>query len=240
MPNEELGFQRIGSLLPQISSSPSSEGTAEPTSLTSPSNFETTGSRSPARTPTSSTGRELGKTGFSASPNSVAENDQALIRSLPQSVTSCLVMEEDSHFTEDGAFICKTKHFSLAADPEHLDEARDLVRAAYEPLPRDEIVKLLARLKVVTIRRGEGEADLTLQFSAYADDLSKWPADVVREVLMAWDGKWWPALAELEDAMTPLATPRRKLLYALEHKPRPYRTEIVPGVWVDGAAGRRR
>ena len=108
------------------------------------------------------------------------------------------------------------------------------------PMERNEIVKALGRLKVLTVltvARGAGETDLTLQLAAYAAKLADWPADVVREVLATQPriSKWWPAWAELEERLRELAAPRRALQAALASPTRtPYRRQIRRGLWIDG------
>lgn len=95
--------------------------------------------------------------------------------------------------------------------PEHDGKtAMAFVESTLEPASEDAILAELGRLRVKTISRDVG-LDLTLVFSAYADELARYPADVVRTVLRGWRGKFWPAWAELAEQLDRITKPRHAL-----------------------------
>lgn len=100
----------------------------------------------------------------------------------------------------------------------HLSEAVGRVFAAQEPMKKAEIVKLLTRLRVMTKSRAETEEDVILQTSAYVAELEKYPADIVRAVLMRapQNHVFWPAWKELQDEIVLLAKRRSYLAQMLD------------------------
>jgi hypothetical protein len=80
------------------------------------------------------------------------------------------------------------------------------------------VISELGRLRALTVSRDVGQ-DLALVFAAYADELTRYPADAVREVLRSWPksgGKFWPSMAELEERLNVLVAPRQALRDALK------------------------
>ncbi len=233
--NEGPGFQPIGNHLPSILPSPNGKASAAPKLRTSETGSATTGSGRRAKPESSATGLQRGATRSEVRPRSVAETDAALIHSLPHSVRSCLATKESGRFTEDGRFLGVTKTYSLAADPAALDEARETVEGAMAPMERDELVKCLGQLRALTAAKNTGETDLKLVLSAFASRLTRWPADVVREVLESQSSisKWWPAWAEVEERLVELAAPREALLATLQPRKRYSRTYLGHGAWRD-------
>ena len=169
-------------------------------------------------------------------PASIAETDAALIRSLPPSVRSCLEIKTEGRWNKDESFrgYVTIVTPTTAIGDELLAVARETVAESIAPMERNELIKALGKLKLLTAARGVGETDLTLQLAAYADELAQWPADVVREVLERQPrrSKWWPAWAELYDLLSELAAPRNALLAALAPpKGKPRREYLGQGSW---------
>ena len=77
--------------------------------------------------------------------------------------------------------------------------------------------KWLARLKMMTAARSTGQDDLVAQIAIYADELSEYPADVVRDVCRWWAAreKWFPTWAELRQACDERVMKRRAILMGL-------------------------
>jgi hypothetical protein len=99
--------------------------------------------------------------------------------------------------------------------PTDLCAAVGLVREALAPAPMGRIEGWLAELDVLTARRGGSATEAGLLLSAYAGRLRNYPGDIVRDVLAAWPGKWFPTWAELQDVLDRAAAPRVVLHRAL-------------------------
>ena len=97
--------------------------------------------------------------------------------------------------------------------------ARDLLDGAMQPAPRQLIGRELTRLRAVTVSRNAGTEDQTLILSAYADGLAEYPADAIVDALRHWRGKFWPALAELWEAIEDCCPKRMALKTVLSRSP---------------------
>lgn len=102
------------------------------------------------------------------------------------------------------------------SDEEHA-QALAFVDEALAPANEDFVLAELARLRALTVSRDIGQ-DLTLVLSAYADELMRYPADAILEVLRAWpkSNRFWPGMAELEEHLGSLVAPRKALRDALQ------------------------
>jgi hypothetical protein len=87
------------------------------------------------------------------------------------------------------------------------------------PAPIREIEAWLAELSVIVARRPDDTFADELRVSAYAARLGKFPADVVRSVLMDATYKFWPTWDELEKRCSAMAGPRVQMISALERGP---------------------
>jgi hypothetical protein len=99
------------------------------------------------------------------------------------------------------------------------------IRAAYtelaahiEPLNDRQIAKALIRLKSLTISRHEKDGDLDLQMEAYAERLRKYPGSAVYAAMgdLVETSKWFPAWAELKDAIMVHCQHTMKAVEAME------------------------
>ena len=77
--------------------------------------------------------------------------------------------------------------------------------------------KALAKLRYLTKVRNESTEDIRLTLLFYAEELTKYPADVVRHVLDTQKNisPWWPAWSELKERLDRYTSKRRRLHEAL-------------------------
>lgn len=228
--NEGPGLQPIGSLLPPISSSPSSTECTTDKSPKPPTSSAITGSRQLANTRSNLTGRQRGETASellrSADSNRTSidpeELDRALDRSLPQCVTSCL--KNRSSYVSDPVygFSHSVAAYDVIADisREHERELRGaiaLLENANQPSPPEHIVFELGRLRVQTKAKAEDSDNIEFILRVYAEDMRAYPADVVREACRKWarNEKFFPAWCELKTELDRMANKRMRLLAAL-------------------------
>jgi hypothetical protein len=143
------------------------------------------------------------------------ETDRALQTSLPLSVQQCLAEKVDRDFNLTGYLMT---HAAPAAD---IKLAVNLLNLSLSPMPRPSILKELTLLKVKTKMRNVTEGELTLMLSAYADELSRFPADIVVYVLRAWADTniWFPAWADLATELRWRTDKRQFKLDALSKEP---------------------
>jgi hypothetical protein len=110
-------------------------------------------------------------------------------------------------------------------DPAELDEARAIVAAKMRPCAAMVIKQELARLRVKTTSRATGQDDLALTFSVYAEELARYPEDIVIATCRAPRGHgFWPQWEELRAVADRLLKERRDLAEALAQGPR----RVVP------------
>ena len=85
------------------------------------------------------------------------------------------------------------------------DLDRDLMTLhdACRPLSERDRLKLLARLWSLTKRASGDTAEMAMTLRAYVEELAAYPGEAVEKALREWPrgSKWWPALAELVDAL---------------------------------------
>lgn len=70
------------------------------------------------------------------------------------------------------------------------------------PLPEKALRREIVALHVKTLSQKAVAVDLELMLEIYLSELRAFPGDVVRDVLRAWSGKFFPARAELKRAIT--------------------------------------
>lgn len=173
-----------------------------------------------------STGLQLGGNG-SATPSNGALSDMhpALVVRPPMdntaglqlrlqqlgvnlSVKTSLIFHTDRQ-GETTSWSDKVTGVDLQLEPSaNLHEARILAAQAMAPASVREIEHWLGELSVITVRRNESEAEAQIALSAYSKRLRDYPGDIVRDTLLGWTGKWFPAWAELKDVLDVRTAPR--------------------------------
>lgn len=101
----------------------------------------------------------------------------------------------------------------------HEAALRDL-RNFMTPAPIRQIEGWLAELSVIVARRQDDEFADELRVSVYSSRLSRFPADVVRHVLLKETYKFWPTWEELEKRCRAMTGPREHMIAALERGPK--------------------
>lgn len=89
------------------------------------------------------------------------------------------------------------------------------------PAPIRQIEGWLAELSVIVARRADDQFADELRVSVYSSRLSRFPADVVRTVLLQDTYKFWPTWEELEKRCKALTGPRLQMIATLERGPEP-------------------
>lgn len=105
----------------------------------------------------------------------------------------------------------------VSPDGDHSGALADL-RNFMTPAPVREIEAWLAVLSVTVAKRRDDEFTEELRLTTYASRLSRYPADVVREVTHA-TYSFWPTWEEMEKRCEALTGPRRQMIAALERGP---------------------
>ena len=100
-------------------------------------------------------------------------------------------------FTEHGYDYREEYDFSELT-PEQRSQALEIVNAYFTPLDREEIIKLIARLQMIAPERNKTSFDVKARTSIWVEELSKYPADIVKTALKQ-KYRWFPALAEVLD-----------------------------------------
>ena len=183
--------------------------------MTKSGNSEITSNQLPATKDLNEIGPQRGETGSGASLNSPAVIDRQLQASLPQSVTQSMAEQTDKDYMLTGFEL-----MTPIPDQDRAD-AITMLEASLMPLPRDETVKELTRLKVMTKSRNMEQAELSMMMSVYADELSSFPADIVRYVLrsVADTSPWFPAWADLAGELQWRTNKRKFMLDAILRGP---------------------
>ena len=90
--------------------------------------------------------------------------------------------------------------YQVAGNDDDLKKAVELIEQYSQPLQAQELSGLLAQLYSLTKQRKESQLTLDIAFEAFGSRLEKYPADIVREVLIKWpdQSKWWPSWHELK------------------------------------------
>lgn len=95
-----------------------------------------------------------------------------------------------------------------------LDAATRSLTAAMSPPDRAQLAKWLATLSAITASRSRDDLDAGLIMAIYSERLSAFPADVVEHVLLRERWRWFPPIADLEEACE-RHTSRRRTIAAL-------------------------
>ena len=98
-------------------------------------------------------------------------------------------------FTEYGTeFVDDIKFGKMTG--EQIEQAKKAIKAYSRPLPKAEIIKLIARLQIICPEKTKTQFDTKSRTAIWIEELSKYPADVVTYVLKM-RYKWFPTLAEV-------------------------------------------
>ena len=233
MPDEQPGLRPIGSLMSKIAPTPPSEATRPARPATSRPISSSTSPTGRAEHRRTATGTGLGKPGSAIAQRAAslpdfsmvlaertpAEIDLELTRWLPLSVARCVVTK--MYLGSDPARLCGVEGYELRGyDGREREEALEILRALCRPASHRECLKEVARLKALTAAARVGEQDLEIQLEVFAEELERYPMDVVRSACRDWPrcpgGKWWPSWAELRDMCDERFLKRKALLVALE------------------------
>lgn len=84
--------------------------------------------------------------------------------------------------------------------PNRVQTALAAIEATCAPCEPTAAAKKLTELRLLTVQRSKGEADLKLIAAAYTPRLAQYPADVVAAACDAWANReeFWPSWAELK------------------------------------------
>jgi hypothetical protein len=200
--NEELGLRSIGSLAAKIVPLP--RANVGLTADASVKASETTGSPGQALAGSNSIGALPSEIGAakSAIAAALAAGDPAQTdRVLEASLRRCVMFSAIRPATDDPYTTFSLRGYSLERHDRPL--ARHLIEEAMRPAARDVLARELARLRALTVSRAADADDTRIIFAVYLDALAEYPADAAVAALRRWphDHKFWPALAELADAI---------------------------------------
>lgn len=92
-----------------------------------------------------------------------------------------------------------------------LDGARALVERALQPAPRKQIGQWLAALRLITAHPQSSAEEASAALRICVDRLAQMPGEAVHDALLRKRWRFFPTLAEVEDAADALAAPRRLL-----------------------------
>ena len=148
----------------------------------------------------------------------------AVLRASSHGVTLDMDKSGNATYDEKGnmtGFVTFAKGCNATGPAEARQAALDDVLKFCTPAPTRAIEAWLAELSVIVARRGDDEFGDELRLSAYASRLSKYPADIVRHVLLKQRWKWWPTWYEVEEICERMHSPRKHMILALGRSPHP-------------------
>lgn len=100
-------------------------------------------------------------------------------------------------FTEYGAEFVDEVSFGDMTQ-EQVEQATRVLMEFNKPLPKQQIIKLIARLQIICQEKNKAQFDTEARTAIWVEELSKYPADVVNYVLKM-KYRWFPSLAEVLD-----------------------------------------
>ncbi len=100
------------------------------------------------------------------------------------------------------------------------------LQQALRPATRAQLAQWLAALYAITISRARDDVDQGLVVAIYCDRLSAFPADIVEHVMLRERWKFFPTIAELEEAAEAHMGRRRLVAQLLEQGRIRHRHEI--------------
>lgn len=230
--SQKLNCQRDGFLTIKISMTPKPKASQQRRSIMKPIASATTTILSKAAT---GIGTPHGEHGLATRSNSdavaawlagkrPADMDKAAVsRASSRGVGLTVRYESRYPVGENGEHIpgymvavgCETEGSSDA-----MQAALDDLRNFMTPAPMRKIEEWIARMSVITAKRRDDAFSEELRVTEYASRLARYPADIVRTVLLEDTYKFFPAWDELRRRCETLSSPRRQMIAALERGPR--------------------
>ena len=218
--DEDQGFRKIGSLPTSYGRLPSN---ADSTPTTHSPSSATTGEGLPARRASSSIGKQLPATtaDISAIDNLVRDPRTAAMAFLPSSLASETRLSFrdfiDPVYGFDTEFSGYRLPESISGD-EHAGAVRS-IQSALAGADAQLVSQEIARLWLATKHREQDGGDLKMMGAVYAEEMKRYPSDVVVAVCRGWirkpNGKFWPSLSEMVEEADRLTEPRELLLSTL-------------------------
>lgn len=141
-------------------------------------------------------------------------NDQAVEASLMRRHGLQVKAIREARYPQGGKSYMVTTGYHIAEqDGADLEGALATVKLAKTPAERNQMIGWLAELSVQVAYRAQTEFNGELTLRVYAQNLSEFPADVVRDVLREWPSrsKWWPTWHELKECLDAKVQRRRVL-----------------------------
>ncbi len=123
-------------------------------------------------------------------------------RRLESTVRSAETFSPEMKITEQGDLVRYEIGIYYSDPPTSIDELGQVKAsfdAALQPAHRSDIIRCLHLMRARTIHRASDDTDLALVIEAYADALSRYPLDAIKQPCddLARTNKFWPALAEI-------------------------------------------
>lgn len=141
-----------------------------------------------------------------------------MLASLPPSVASSLTEKRTDFVDPVYGYDFRFDGYSLApVDAAEKMQAKAIVLAACRRCDSKTIASELTRMRVLTKARELSNDDASATVAAYAEELSRYPADIVRAACRGWSKRepWWPSWAELKEELTRHARRRKALAEVL-------------------------
>ncbi len=224
--SEPSGLQPIGRHLPSTAKMEARLDSTESESKPRLSDSET---KPPTRAVSARTGKQLSEIGY-ARPTNLAETTALLARAAPGLVDKALeawlprsVRQRGSWEGVSGEYGWRPTHYSFdhergpeIGESDGRESLRVLEWLNAEAEPQD-CAGVLGRLKVLTRERNLSQEDLSIQIAVYAEELSQFPIDVVRDACAYWarNEKWFPSWTELRAECEERVSKRRAFLMGL-------------------------
>lgn len=158
---------------------------------------KTNNSLAPSQSSLTNSGGQMIITPQQLSQKTPKENDQSLNQLLKHTLKLPLNTQRKTIFTEYGTeFVDEVSLGDMTQ--EQVEQATRVLIEFNKPLPKQQIIKLIARLQIICPERAKPEYDTKARTAIWVEELSKYPADVVNYVLRM-RYKWFPALSEVLD-----------------------------------------
>ena len=154
---------------------------------------------------------------------------------LPVAVAAAMTFTTKSVYGPDGQFdgvVIDGAQLSGSHDERSIRTAILALEQACRPGGMECATMALSKLRSMTARRTEGEADQHFTGQSYAEAMAHYPRDVIEDACRRWadDSRWWPAWADLKRECDRLAAKRlaehRALTEALRKVATPVRPQL--------------